>query len=110
MRIDDGGSAVYTLPPPPPPPKQNTSPSVDVATAAHTTSATTMTPQQRVDAAVAKYGAAVKGGDKTAIAQAQQEVYAAVRGEIGPQQGCAPGARRGTVKNRPIPRHHRDGA
>lgn len=85
MRIDDGGSAVYTLPPPPPPPKQNTSPSVDVATTAHTTSATTMTPQQRVDAAVAKYGAAVKAGDKTAIAQAQQEVYAAVRGEIGPQ-------------------------
>jgi hypothetical protein len=85
MRINDGGSGVYTLPPPPPPQKQNTSQSVDVTTTVHATSATTMTPQQRVDAAVAKYDAAVKGGDKTAIAQAQQEVYAAVRGEVAPQ-------------------------
>lgn len=84
MRIDDGGSAVRLPPPPPPPPppKQDTSQTDDVAAPKANTA---QTPQQRVDAAVAKYDAAVKSGDQTAIAQAQTEVYAAVRDEIKPQ-------------------------
>jgi hypothetical protein len=88
MRIDDGGSSVYTPAQhslPPPQQQQNTAQAAaDIKTTAPSKAAV-QTPQQRVDAAVARYDAAVKGGDETAIAQAQQEVNAAVRGEIGPQ-------------------------
>src|SRR5688572_14883107 len=44
-----------------------------------------LTPQQKVDQAVGKYEAAVKTGDQAAIDRAKQEVFAAVREEIGPQ-------------------------
>jgi hypothetical protein len=88
MRIDDGGSSVYAFTQhslPPPPQQQNTAQAAADIKATAPSSTVVQTPQQRVDAAVAKYDAAVKGGDETAITQAQQEVYAAVRSEIGPQ-------------------------
>ena len=47
------------------------------------------TPQHRTDQAVSEYDQAVASGDNARIAKAKQGVYAAVRGEIGPQIDAA---------------------
>src|SRR5690349_13031429 len=89
LRIDDG-SATYT----PvqlhndPPPSDNTQ---QGNTAQNVTQPNTPppTPAQRVDQAVAKYKAAVASGDQNAINKTRQDVYTAVRNEIGPQVDAA---------------------
>src|SRR3569833_4330348 len=90
LRIDDG-SATYIpaqLHTDPPSPSGNTQ---QGNTPQNVTQPNTPppTPAQTVDQAVARYKAAVASGDQSAINKARQDVYTAVRNEIGPQVDAA---------------------
>jgi len=90
LRID-AGSATYTpaqLHTDPPSPSGNTQQGNTPQNVTQP-SAPTPTPAQTVDQAVARYKAAVASGDQDAINKARQDVYTAVRNEIGPQVDAA---------------------
>src|SRR5690349_17570105 len=90
LRIDDG-AATYTpaqLHTDPPSPSGNTQQG-NTPQSVTQPSASPPTPAQTVDQAVARYKAAVASGDENAINKARQDVYTAVRNEIGPQVDAA---------------------
>jgi hypothetical protein len=90
LRID-GGPATYTpaqLHTDPPSPSGNTQQGNTPQNVTQP-SAPPSTPAQTVDQAVARYKAAVASGDQNAINKARQDVYTAVRNEVGPQVDAA---------------------
>lgn len=90
LRID-GGPATYTpaqLHTDPPSPSGNTQQGNTPQNVTQP-SAPPSTPAQTVDQAVAGYKAAVASGDQNAINKARQDVYTAVRNEVGPQVDAA---------------------
>jgi hypothetical protein len=94
MRIDDGGYSTYTPPVHTDPLPSDTTqhgngPQTQTVAAPARANPPPATPAQRVDLAVAKYKAAVASGDQDAIKQARQDVYTAVKDEIGPQVDTA---------------------
>ena len=94
MRIDDGGYSTYTPPvhtdpPPSDTTQQGSGPHTQTVAAPAPANPPPATPAQRVDLAVAKYKAAVASGDQDAIKQTRQDVYTAVKDEIGPQVDTA---------------------
>src|SRR3569833_253388 len=89
LRIDDGSIAprVLTDPvPSDPTPHGTTQQNVTQPTQ---TNNPPKTPAQTVDLAVANYKAAVASGNQDAIKKARQDVYTAVRNEVGPQVDAA---------------------
>jgi len=89
LRIDDGVPAprVHTDPVPSDPTPHGTDP--QNVTQPTQTNSPPKTPAQAVDLAVANYKAAVASGNQDAIKKARQDVYTAVRNEVGPQVDAA---------------------
>jgi hypothetical protein len=90
LRIDDGSPAprVQTEPVPPDPTQHGTTPQT-VTQPTQSDPPPLKTPAQAVDLAVTNYKAAVASGNPDAIKKARQDVYTAVRNEVGPQVDAA---------------------
>ena len=91
VRIDDGSlpTRVHTDPVPSDPTPHGTSNTPQNVTQPTQANSPPKTPAQAVDLAVANYKAAVASGNQDAIKKARQDVYTAVRNEIGPQVDAA---------------------